>query len=74
MRKLLGNTKQQLAHWSKMYNWGLKVMPIFVAGGTASAVAAYVQTKEQSWLVGGSLLFAILPYTFAFMMKTNNYL
>jgi hypothetical protein len=57
-----------------MYNWGFKVMPVFVVGGTASALAAYAQTKERAWLVGGSLLFAILPYTFAVMMKTNNYL
>ena len=26
------------------------------------------------WLYGASVLFAIVPYTYAFMMKTNNYM
>lgn len=74
MRELLGNKKQQLAHWAKMYNWGLKTMPVFVLAGTASAAAAYAKTKDNLWVIGGSVLFAIIPYTFALMMKTNNYL
>jgi len=49
-------------------------MPVLILGGTASAIAAYVKTKENSWLVGGSVLFAILPYSFGLMMKTNKYL
>lgn len=57
-----------------MYNWGLRYMPILALGGTASAVAAYIKTQEKFWLIGSAMLFAVLPYTFAFMMKTNNYL
>ena len=45
VRDQLTNTKQKLTHWSKMYNWGFKFMPILVLGGSASAFAAYFKTK-----------------------------
>lgn len=74
VRELLINTKQQLAHWSKMYNWGLKFMPLFALAGAGSAISTYFKTQEKLWLIGSGVLFAVLPYTFAFMMNTNNFL
>lgn len=72
VREELENTKQQLRHWAKMYRWGLKIMPIFVVGGASTAVAAYIQSKEKMWLLGGATLFSTIPYTLFGMMKTNN--
>ena len=45
VRLQLKNTKQQLAHWSKMYAWGFRYMQLFVIGGTVSALTAYYQSK-----------------------------
>jgi len=49
-------------------------MPLIALAGAGSAIATYFKTQEKLWLIGSGVLFAVLPYTFAFMMKTNNYL
>ena len=73
-RLLLSNKKQQVAHWSKMFFWGLKVFPVVVFGGAGAAIGAYYKSNENLWLYGAATLFSILPYTVLVMMKTNNYL
>lgn len=34
----------------------------------------YFKTKEKLWLVGGSFITGLWPYTLLFMMPTNNIL
>ena len=72
VREQLDNTKQQLRHWSKLYAWGAAKMPILIAAGAISAAAAYHQSKEKMWLVGGGILMSIVPYTILVMKKTNS--
>ena len=71
VREQLENTKDQIRHWSKLYSWGASKMPILVAGGTISALAAYHQSQEKVWLVGAAVLASIVPYTLLVMKKTN---
>lgn len=72
VRKQLGSEKQQLKHWSTMYNLGLKTMPAVVLLGVGSAVAAYLKSKEKYWIYGAIAFFSIIPYTFLGIMPTNN--
>lgn len=74
VREQLDNTKHQLRHWSKMYAWGAKFMPILVAAGTLASIGCYRQSKEKLWLWGGAAFFSIALYTRLCMMKTNNHL
>lgn len=72
VREQLKSKRDQLQHWSKMYNLGLKTMPIVVLLGSGTAVAAYFKTKENYWLYGALALFLTIPYTLFAIMPTNN--
>jgi hypothetical protein len=71
VRDQLENTKHQVRHWAKCYQWGARYMPLLVLGGTITSVAAYQQSKEKLWLVGSGVLLSIIPYTLLIMKKTN---
>jgi len=49
-------------------------MPILVVLGSGAALAAFSKTKERTWLWGAATFFFIIPFTFAALMPTNNFL
>lgn len=74
VREQLPSTKQQLQHWSKMYDLGLRTQPVPALLGSVAAVVAYYRSSEKYWLYGAAALFAVIPYTFLAIMPTNKQL
>lgn len=72
IRELNPNMKGQLKHWAAFYAWGTKYLAGSAVVGSLASVAAYSQLKEKYWLYGGATLLSVVPFTFIFMMKTNN--
>lgn len=57
-----------------MYGNSIGLMSgLALAAGILSGVC-YYKTKEKLWIVGGALMAGLWPYTFLFMMPTNNIL
>ena len=66
------NIKDKLIHWSTMYNSSLVPMASIAILTTIFGLKAYLLTKENLWLWGSGAMFAALPWTFLFIMPTNN--
>lgn len=71
VREQLPSTKQQLQHWSRVYEIGLRTMPVPALLGSVAAAAAFRKSDEKYWLYGALALFSVIPYTFLFIMPTN---
>ena len=55
-----------------MYGWGAATMPVVLSLGTLTGIGAYSQSKEKMWLYGAATIFAVIPFTFLVMKKTND--
>ena len=64
MRDSLNHPRQQLKHWASMYKYASVVMQLVTAGSTLSAIRAYQLTKEPLWLIGGGVMFSVIPFTY----------
>jgi hypothetical protein len=74
VREQLPSTKQQLQHWSKMYDLGISTQPVTAILGSAAAALAFQRSGEKYWLYGAIALFSVIPYTFLAIMPTNKQL
>jgi hypothetical protein len=61
-----------LAEWAPAYRRGAMMQaPLAIIGGI-SAIAAWFAGAGPGWLVGGVLLFSVVPFTFLAINPTNN--
>jgi hypothetical protein len=58
------DAKEQANHLQKLHKWAMNYFPVLVATGAITAFAAYNESKEKMWLVGGATLLSVVPYHF----------
>lgn len=63
--------REQLTHWSAMYNQSKIPMAALATLSTLFGANAYRITKEPMWIYGTLAIFAVLPFTFLAIMPTN---
>jgi Domain of unknown function (DUF1772) len=60
-----------VAQWRPSYRRGtLMQAPLAVAGSLAAPVAWWLD-RDVRWLIGGLLLFLVIPFTFVVILPTN---
>jgi hypothetical protein len=64
--------KEQLAHWSTMYNRSKVPMGGLALMTTIMGLSCYRSTGEKLWLYGSLAAFSIIPWTFLAIMGINN--
>lgn len=72
-RMSLGPTTA-LAEWRPAYQRGAMMQAPLAIVGLAAAVAAWVTGASDSWLLGGLLLGAVVPFTLVVTAPTNQQL
>lgn len=53
------------------YRRAAKMQASLAVVSTFSALAVWIHTSQVLWLVGAILIFAVVPFTFVFVMPTN---
>jgi hypothetical protein len=60
-----------VAQWRPSYRRGTRMQAPLALAGSFAASAAWWLDRDVRWLVGGLLLFLVIPFTFAVIFPTN---
>lgn len=60
-----------VTQWRPSYKRGTVMQASLALIGSCSAFVSWWLGKDAAWLIGGLLLFAVVPFTFVAIMPTN---
>lgn len=66
--------RNRVHHWANSYSVAKKALVAVTLSTVAASVNAWRITQEPSWLVGGAVMFSIIPYHQLFLSKEEEVL
>jgi Domain of unknown function (DUF1772) len=60
-----------VAQWRPSYKRGTRLQVPLALIGSISAVVAWWTNRDRGWMLGGALLFAVIPFTLLCILPTN---
>jgi uncharacterized membrane protein len=60
-----------IAEWRPSYRRGTRMQAALAVGGSVLAFLAWWMDRDSTWLVGGVLLFAVVPFTLIVIFPIN---
>lgn len=72
--RLSCGVKSAVTEWRPSYKRGTLLQAPLAMIGSLSAFLAWWLDRNPAWLIGGSLLFAIVPFTLIVILPTNKLL
>jgi hypothetical protein len=64
-------TTLAVTQWRPSYKRGAVMQAALALVGSALGIASWGFGKDLAWLLGGLLLFAVIPFTFVVILPTN---
>jgi hypothetical protein len=72
--RLSCGTRLALAEWKPSYKRGTVMQTSLAMTGSVLAILSWWLDKNAAWLIGGALLFAVVPFTLIVIFPTNRQL
>src|SRR3984893_691866 len=72
--RLSCGTRLALAEWKARYKPGAVMHTSLAMTGSVLSILAWWLDKNAAWLIGGALLFAVVPFTLIVIFPTNRQL
>jgi uncharacterized membrane protein len=69
--RLSCGVKLALTEWKPSYKRGTTMQASLAAVGSLLAAVSWWLDRNAAWLIGGILLFAVVPFTFIVILPTN---
>jgi hypothetical protein len=69
--RLSCGTQLAIMQWRPSYKRGTLMQAPLALIGSLSALISWWLSREQAWLIGGLLLFAVIPFTLIAILPTN---
>lgn len=60
-----------ITEWKPSYKRGAAMQASLALAGSVLALISWWNDKQQVWLLGGALLFAVIPFTLIVILPTN---
>src|ERR1700732_5149127 len=72
--RLSCGTRLALSEWKPSYKRGTVMQTSLAMTGSVLAILSWWLDKNAAWLIGGALLFAVVPFTLIVIFPTNRQL